>query len=465
MSLVQKQTIMPTTAARMMGAPPKIFNKNFVQSSVVHPAKRHLVKDGMTMDEYCTAFNTRMHSQLDECTLQMLDKCINNTEFTDKAIKGADGVGPDVRAHDYGEFFYGQLTQVLPYLLMQPTRGISFMALPIVSINSAGKDIQVQSFAWNSRFATVIDYETSGVPQVQISPSSARAPIYDLVENLIITWNEAQAVAQAMASQQGSLKYDQYVGTFGQIAAKYMALQKGYLLALDNIAWTGSDTIGGTQNYTAIISNDGTNSTNGVPFVTATSILGSSAPATWNAATVSQKSMMLAGVAANVSLNSQGSYYANVLFVDLQTYLDSGIMSNEYKDTSPLGWVLNNKAVDAIIPVAAWNQQFPTKVTMFACFLDPQVLFFNLARPLVQTGVELQYAATLFGYRFRCGGITIVNALGTTQFQMDRGTGLLLQDIAAAAVEGQDFDAAEKEDARKNNLLGNKFINSKDSKK
>jgi hypothetical protein len=136
---------------------------------------------------------------------------------------------------------------------------------------------------------------------------------------------------------------------------------------------------------------------------------------------VTRRKILAFGVSAT-STNSDGLFVPNVLFIDLKTFNELIADTAPNLDTNVLQYLINNNIYDAIIPVPAWNvgADYDNKVTLIAAYVDPQVMFFNNALPMIQTGVAMTGDAVEMKYRTQNSGMTIVNKLGLIRCQGNR---------------------------------------------
>lgn len=344
------------------------------------------------------------------------------------------------RLNDQGQYFNNTLQQVLPMLLMQPTRGTPFMVIPMVSLNPGGTSIIVQAYNWYAPWTKVLSGATQNIGTVTVSPYSVTAPIITYRQNITLEYNDNLAMSEAYIKNKklGGIPYDQYVGFWGAIAVKYLGQAKSYLLQLDSIAWTGAETIEQAQlgdvTYPVIVDGTGDNE---VSLVTLADVFPTSTPTSFSDLSLSQMQELLMYIINNVLRNSQGNFVANTLYIDLNTYTKLYEKVNEYKDTTALGFLKENHGIDVIVPIPAWSLAYPDQVTISAQFSDQQVFFFNLAQPMTVTGVQIITAATQTGYQFKTSGLTLVNTLGMSQFVCPINDGVLSLDKKSVGRESR----------------------------
>src|ERR1700743_2106859 len=120
------------TARSVMGAPPLVTSKTFVRDCIATPEQRIHLNENITMDQYIDAHMNASLARINEMTKSLVDKTIANSEFQYRF--NTDTNTSNVRLNDYGEFMKGGLTQVVPFVSIQPTRGISFQTMPLISV-------------------------------------------------------------------------------------------------------------------------------------------------------------------------------------------------------------------------------------------------------------------------------------------------------------------------------------------
>ena len=421
---VKAENLLPKTAQSIMGAEPTIINNNFISSNYVGAAP------GDDMDSFSSRVNngvmSRFLNDASDSWQQTVDKSLRNGEGELFRLKQEmESNGELERFNSVGEFFQNQLTQVVPFLLYTQQRGMTFYTMPTMVYNTGGKTFKVQAYDWSAKWSAIEENPSTDIERVTVEPKETEHSIATYALDVVLNNQEQLAVMEALKANGGS-NYNPYVGTFGALLAKYQAVPKSYMRNLDDIANNGVDTQG-INTFTRLIDYDTANSRNNtiglnkvpqIPTGTANPVIGTKT--NWSSLTVSEKLAVVMQVITNMGKVSKGNMVANVLRVDLNTYLEwqGDIRTNS--DTNVLTWLTKNRSVQAVIPVAAWNDAYPTEVTMMAEFHSPQVYFFNPAQPLTATNVEVRTRQILNGYNHRTSGITILNALGLTQFQFPR---------------------------------------------
>jgi hypothetical protein len=293
------------------------------------------------------------------------------------------------------------------------------MALPIISYGAGTKEFKIPGYTWNSQWQPTLGSPTVNTDTVRVTPKEIPVEVFDYRNAVALEFNEQLAMAKAMAQNVGSgMKYDAYAGTFAAIATKFIALGKSYQLFLDEMAWNGRATskfaLGANGVSLATTDDIATYSfADAVPGVT--TFTGGSTDA------VTRRKILAFGVSAT-STNSDGLFVPNVLFIDLKTFNELIADTAPNLDTNVLQYLINNNIYDAIIPVPAWNvgADYANKVTLIAAYVDPQVMFFNNALPMIQTGVAMTGDAVEMKYRTQNSGMTIVNKLGLIRCQGNR---------------------------------------------
>lgn len=323
------------------------------------------------------------------------------------------------RLNSYGAYFVNQLTTYMPTLFVQPTRGISYMAMPIISYGAGDRKFKIPSYKWESKWLPTEGSPSVNTDTTRVIPSEESVDIRDYRNSINLEFNEQLQMAKAMASNQGNgTKFDAYAGTFAEIAVKQIALGKSYQLSLDELAWNGRihESFALGAHGTSLSTTDNINTytfANAVPGVT--KFKGSGVDA-------NGRRKILSFGAAAVTANSSGLFTPNALYVDLTTFTELIYDTQPNMDTNPLQFMINNNIYDAIIPVPAWNigPEYANKVTIVAAYVDPQVFFMNNALPMVQTGVAMAGDNVQMKYRMRSSGVTIVNKLAMVRCQGDR---------------------------------------------
>tara|TARA_R110001632_G_scaffold63751_1_gene152064 strand:- start:203 stop:1441 length:1239 start_codon:yes stop_codon:yes gene_type:complete len=403
-----------------MGAQPR-FNKDFnLTERVISPeARANLAQSGNKapcFDDFC---RMNVTSAMSKSFMIAKDSVADFTRENGiskqilAAMKGFDFApsrfNDDAsRVNAFGEFFTNQLSVYMPSLFVTPTRGLSYMALPMISYGAGKKDFNIPGYDWNSTWQRTAGSPTVGTPNVNVIPKTVKANIHDYSNSIELHFDEQLAMAETMAKKQsGGYSYDPFAGTFAAIPVKFIALSKSYQLAIDELAWNGR------LNEDSALGEDGLSLTADadIPSFTYANIV-PAANASLAANTANTVRQILAGGQQTVASQSKGNFTANVLYIDLSTYSSLIAKTDSTLDTNPLQYLILNDIYDAIIPVPAWNAKgHEGKSTFMAAFVDPQVMFFNNALPMVQTGVGLAGDAIQMKYRFRSSGMTVVNSL------------------------------------------------------
>lgn len=323
------------------------------------------------------------------------------------------------RINAFGAYFVNQLTTYMPTLFVAPTRGLSYMAQPIISYGAGDKEFKIPAYNWESEWIPTEGSPTTNTKPVRVLPVEESVLIKDYRNSINLEFNEQLQMAKAMAGNVGNnLKFDAYAGTFGEIAVKYVALGKSYLLSLDELAWNGriNDNYAIGKHGTALSTTSEINTFSFGDVVTGTTTFKG------EGVDANIRRQILSFGAGAVTSTSGGMYTANVLYLDLKTFSQLIYDTMPTMDTNPLQFMVNNNIYDAIIPVPAWNQgsEYDNKVTMIAAYVDPQVFFFNNALPMVQTGVALAGDNIQMKYRMRLSGVTIANKLAMVRCQGNR---------------------------------------------
>jgi hypothetical protein len=314
-----------------------------------------------------------------------------------------------INASYYGEAYASQLNSVVPFLFVQPIRGVSFDFLPRISQGGiAGETIEVQ--AYQGAQGTFVPYaeNVTEYSTVEVEGITNKVLINRFTKSLTFGVKENAAVAEYSAMS----KYDNYnpnIGFMNPIVAKVDYLNKYYKLTHDNIAWLGTyDTAGNPAKlgFTNVVTTQDINQVE--------------APSgNFSQLTSYDQANAIIDLANTVYRQSLTTLITDTIFIDSNSFTQLTKGYGQYKDTVALQNILASGMVKAIIPVPAWSVAYPTKTTIIAANNSVSTWFYNLAMPLTAFNPDLKGFEITIPYGTGTSGVTINNRLGLARLVMN----------------------------------------------
>ena len=333
----------------------------------------------------------------------------------------------------FGEAFEGTLTTVVPFYLVEPTRGIAYDFIPKISQGGmAGKDIKIQAYSGRQGLFEPFGENFTQISTIEVEGKEIKVNIASLAKGLEYGVKEMAYVAEYASMS----KYPNYVpqtGFANPIMVKTDYLDKYYKLTHDSIAFYGSydpknlNTSLGLMN----IMTDSVIPSYTVPGGT-----------TFSGMSTEEKSNMLVDFGNQIFRQSLTNMYADTLFIDAFSFTKLMTGYSQYKDTVTLNNLIANGMFKAIIPVAAWSQIAPTQTTMIAVNNNRSVWFYNLALPLTSLNPELKNTEITIPNITRTSGITVNNTLGIARLTMPLGNSTEILQLVEKVKRGRPAQAA-----------------------
>lgn len=321
------------------------------------------------------------------------------------------------------QYFERQLKGVSPLITMKPIRGIVFPMLPVIHTNTGQKSYLMQGMTSEATFQLTTPAQKTGFKPLQMVAYQSEVNIF--TQSITVNYNMFDILSY-MFGEKLRGGDNAFVAAFQGLAMKQVSLMQQYYLALDNISTLGRLTPSGDDSSDEQVSNALCPLAEGQQEKTQTGVAEVNpiyAKKKFTDLNRGEITNLLHQVVVSIGKETKIAFKADTLLMDSDSYLHMFTVVVDGAGSSGGGNALSDflasSTVEAIIPVAAWSQQYPGKTTLMACIRDPKYFHINTPRPLTLTGYDMQNSDLILTYSFSTTGPVFLQGDAVAQYQMD----------------------------------------------